>query len=165
MVRMSRLMKVSWHVVAGVACPPFRNGLTGILSATAFGHRRFRRIRVKQPRRFEHFADQSKNGAKLAMRMRHFARTRHPSSASLERADTECDGLPQPGTTTNASEAVVWCASNQAFDSTVTHDVFGGLKLGLPGQIRDAERGPGTTDSETMIRLPGDESARPCRTH
>jgi len=76
-------MKVSWHVVAEVAWPPFRHGLTGILVATAFGQGRFRRIRVKQPRRFEHFADQSKNEAKLGMRMRHFARMRHRSKASL----------------------------------------------------------------------------------
>ncbi len=75
------------------------------------------------------------------MRMRHFTRTRHPSNASFVRAGTDCDGLPQPGTTTNASEAVVWRASNHAFDSTVTQDGFGGLNLGFPGQIRDAESG------------------------
>lgn len=48
---------------------------------------------------------------------------------------------------TNAAKAVVWKASNYAFDRAVTTDTIGGLNFGFPGQHYDAATGTGTMGS------------------
>lgn len=51
------------------------------------------------------------------------------------------DQVSRPELVTSSTKAIVWAASNFAFDRQVTTDTIGGLNLGLPGQYFDGETG------------------------
>jgi RHS repeat-associated protein len=51
------------------------------------------------------------------------------------------DQTGRPQVVTDASQAVVWKATNYPFEREVAQDDIGGLNLGFPGQYYDVERG------------------------
>jgi len=61
------------------------------------------------------------------------------------------DHLGRPELVTNSAKATVWCASNAAFDRTVTLDNIGGLNLSTTTPKPTC----GTTATEPTTREPG----------